>query len=256
MTRAYIECILDLPWTEETKDDLHLTRARRILNKNHYGMEKVKERIIEYLAVQKLTGKPSGQILCLSGPPGIGNTSIVSSIAEALGRKFVRMSLGGVRDEAEIRGHRRTYIGAMPGRVLAAMRTAGAVNPVLLFDEIDKLASDYRGDPASAMLEVLDSAQNFAFRDHFLEIPYDLSKAMLITTANDVGNIPKPLLDRMEIIPMQSYLLEEKVQIAKRHLVLKQLEKHGLEKGSLRITDGQIASLIDGYTREAGVREL
>ncbi|MDL2217864.1 endopeptidase La [Christensenellaceae bacterium OttesenSCG-928-M15] len=256
MARAFIECILDLPWTEETKDDLNLGRARRILNKNHYGMEKVKERIVEYLAVQKLTGKPSGQIICLVGPPGVGKTSIVSSIAESMGRKFVRMSLGGVRDEAEIRGHRRTYIGAMPGRVISAMRQAGSINPVLLFDEIDKLASDFRGDPASAMLEVLDSAQNFAFKDHFLEIPYDLSHAMLLTTANDMSTIPRPLLDRMEVIHVESYLVEEKVQIAKRHLLQKQLLKHGLVKGNLRMTDGQFAALIHGYTREAGVREL
>lgn len=256
MARAYIECLLDLPWLEETKDDINLTRARRVLNKNHYGMEKVKERVIEYLAVQKLTGKPSGQILCLVGPPGVGKTSIVSSIAEAMGRNFVRMSLGGVRDEAEIRGHRRTYIGAMPGRVIAAMRQAGSINPVLLFDEIDKLASDFRGDPAAAMLEVLDSAQNFAFKDHFLEIPYDMSHAMLLTTANDINTIPRPLLDRMEVIEVQSYLAEEKVQIAKRHLLPKQMGLHGLKPGSLRMTDGQLAAVVQGYTREAGVREL
>ncbi|MDR1619940.1 MAG: endopeptidase La [Clostridiales bacterium] len=256
MARGYIELLLDLPWLEETKDSIDLKKARRLLDKNHYGMQKVKERIIEYLAVQKLTGKPGGQILCLVGPPGVGKTSIVASIAESMGRKFVRMSLGGIRDEAEIRGHRRTYIGAMPGRVISAMRQAGAINPVLLFDEIDKLASDIRGDPASAMLEVLDSAQNFAFQDHFLELPYDLSKAMILTTANDINTIHRPLLDRMEMINVQSYLAEEKLQIAKRHLLPRQLGLHGIEKTNLRITDGQMANIIHGYTREAGVREL
>ena len=256
MARSYIELLLDLPWNEQTKDDLDLIHARMVLDLNHYGMAKVKDRIVEYLAVQKLTGKPNGQILCFVGPPGVGKTSIVASIAEAMGRKFVRMSLGGIRDEAEIRGHRRTYIGALPGRIISAMRQAGSKNPVLLFDEIDKLASDYRGDPASAMLEVLDGAQNFAFRDHFLELPYDLSGAMLLTTANDENNIPKPLLDRMEVIHVESYLAEEKLEIAKRHLLPRQLEAHGMKKGNLRITDGQIAAIISGYTRESGVREL
>ena len=256
MARSYIECVLDLPWMEQTQDNLDLAHARAVLERNHYGMEKVKDRILEYLAVQKLTGKPNGQILCLAGPPGVGKTSIVASIAEAMGRGFVRMSLGGIRDEAEIRGHRRTYIGAMPGRIIAAMRQAGSINPVLLFDEIDKLASDYKGDPAAAMLEVLDGAQNFAFKDHFVELPYDLSHAMLLTTANDEQNIPRPLLDRMEVIHVQSYLAEEKLQIAKLHLLPKQLAAHGLKKGNLRITDGQLASIIGGYTREAGVREL
>ena len=256
IARSYIECVLDLPWIEQTQDNLDLANARAVLERNHYGMEKVKDRIIEYLAVQKLTGKPGGQILCLAGPPGVGKTSIVASIAEAMGRGFVRMSLGGIRDEAEIRGHRRTYIGAMPGRIIAAMRQTGSNNPVLLFDEIDKLASDYRGDPAAAMLEVLDGAQNFAFKDHFLELPYDLSHAMLLTTANDEQNIPQPLLDRMEVIHVQSYLAEEKLQIAKLHLLPKQLAAHGLKKSNLRITDGQLASIISGYTREAGVREL
>ena len=256
MARAFIECVLDLPWTEQTADNTDIDLARKVLGENHFGMERVKERILEYLAVQKLTGKPSGEILCLVGPPGVGKTSIVASIAEAMGRNFVRMSLGGVRDEAEICGHRRTYIGAMPGRVIAAMRQAGSVNPVLLFDEIDKLASDFRGDPAAAMLEVLDSAQNFAFKDHFLELPYDLSRAMLLTTANDVHTIPRPLLDRMELIDVPSYLAEEKLEIAKRHLLPKQLKAYGLKKSNLRMTDGQIAAIIQGYTREAGVREL
>lgn len=256
IARNYIECLLELPWAEQTEDNLDLDYARKILDSNHYGMEKVKDRVIEYLAVQKLTSKPNGQILCFVGPPGVGKTSIVESIAKAMGRNFVRMSLGGIRDEAEIRGHRRTYIGAMPGRVISAMRQAGSTNPVLLFDEIDKLASDFKGDPAAAMLEVLDGAQNFAFRDHYLELPYDLSKAMLLTTANDEQTIPKPVLDRMEVIHVQSYLDCEKLQIAKRHLLAKQLEAHGLKKSNLRIADEEILAIINGYTREAGVREL
>jgi ATP-dependent Lon protease len=256
MTQAYIECILDLPWTEQTEDHLDLAHAKAVLDRDHYGMERVKERILESLAVQKLTGDPQGQILCLVGPPGVGKTSIVKAIAEAMGRNFVRMSLGGVHDEAEIRGHRRTYIGAEPGRIIAAMRKAGSINPVLLFDEIDKLTNDMRGDPAAAMLEVLDSAQNNAFSDHFLELPYDLSHCMLITTANDAGTIPRPLLDRMEVIDVPSYLFDEKMEIAKRHLLPRQMEKHGLKKSSLRINDLVMNLVIDGYTREAGVREL
>ena len=256
MAQAYIELILDLPWTERTEDNLDLLHAREVLDRDHYGMEKVKDRIVESLAVQKLTGDPQGQILCLVGPPGVGKTSIARAIAEAMGRKFVRMSLGGVHDEAEIRGHRRTYIGAQPGRVIEAMKKAGSVNPVLLFDEIDKLSSDMRGDPASAMLEVLDSAQNFAFADHFLELPYDLSHCMLLTTANDAGTIPKPLLDRMEVIEVPSYLFDEKLEIGRRHLLPKQMKKHGLKKSNLRVPDGSLRLLIDGYTREAGVREL
>lgn len=252
----YIECILDLPWTARTADDLSLARARRILDENHYGMRKVKERVVESLAVGKLTGKLSGQILCFVGPPGVGKTSICASIAKALGRNFVRMSLGGVRDEAEIRGHRRTYIGAMPGRVIAAMRQAKSVNPLMLFDEIDKLGMDHRGDPAAAMLEVLDSAQNFAFTDHFLELPYDLSQVLFITTANSRDTIPAPLLDRMEIIEVDGYLEDEKVQIAQRHLLPKQMEKHGIRKGMLTIADAQVRAIISGYTAEPGVREL
>ena len=254
--RNYIECMLDLPWTETSEDCLDLDHAREVLEADHYGMEKVKKRIIEYLAVAKLTGKVNGQVICFAGPPGVGKTSIVKSIADALGRKFVRMSLGGIRDEAEIRGHRRTYIGAMPGRVIAAMRQAGTMNPVILFDEIDKLAGDYHGDPAAAMLEVLDSAQNFAFRDHFLEMPYDLSKVMFLTTANDKSNIPAPLLDRMEIIDVPGYLETEKAEIAKRHLLPRQLEKHGLKKSMLTIPDAVYPSIIRGYTAESGVREL
>ncbi|MEZ4627092.1 MAG: AAA family ATPase [Eubacteriales bacterium] len=232
-------------------DNLDLKHAREVLDRDHYGMDKVKTRIIETLAVQRLTNNPQGQILCLVGPPGVGKTSIVRGIAEAMGRKFVRMSLGGVHDEAEIRGHRRTYIGAQPGRVIEAMRKAGTINPILLFDEIDKLGKDMRGDPSSAMLEVLDSAQNFAFADHFLELPYDLSKAMMITTANDAGSIPRPLLDRMELIEVPSYLFDEKIEIARCHLVPKQMDKHGLKKGNLRISDTALGILIGGYTREA-----
>ena len=256
MQQSYIECILDLPWTESTEDNLDLEHAREILDRDHYGMDKVKDRIIEMLAVQGLTGNPQGQILCLVGPPGVGKTSIAKAIAEAMGRKFVRMSLGGVHDEAEIRGHRRTYIGAMPGRVMDAIRQAGTVNPLLLFDEIDKLSQDVHGDPASAMLEVLDSAQNNSFVDHYVEIPYDLSKCLLLTTANDPNTIPKPLYDRMEVIEVPSYLFDEKLQIAKRHLLPRQMLKNGITEENLAVSDEMLSVLIDGYTREAGVREL
>ncbi len=256
MAQAYIECLLELPWAERTDDNLDLGNARAVLDRDHYGMARVKDRIVESLAVQRLTNNPQGQILCLVGPPGVGKTSIARAIAEAMGRKFVRMSLGGVHDEAEIRGHRRTYIGAQPGRIIESMRQAGTVNPVLLFDEIDKLSSDFRGDPASAMLEALDSAQNFAFVDHFVELPYDLSHCLMLTTANDAERIPRPLLDRMELIDVPSYLIDEKIQIAVRHLLPKQLKKHGLTKTNLRLPDALLAQLIDGYTREAGVREL
>lgn len=254
--RTYIDCLLDLPYTEESEDNLDIVNARAILDADHYGLEKVKDRIIEYLAVAKLTGKVNGQIICFVGPPGVGKTSITASIAKAIGRKFVRMSLGGIHDEAEIRGHRRTYIGAMPGRIISAMRQAGTVNPVLLFDEIDKLSKDYNGDPASAILEVLDGAQNFAFRDNFLEMPYDLSKVMFITTANDLSGIPRPLLDRMEVIEVPGYLATEKVQIASRHLIPAELEKHGLKKSMLTIPEDVIEEMISLYTREAGVRNL
>ena len=256
MAQAYIECLLELPWTERTEDNLDLQHARSILDRDHYGMKKVKERIVEMLAVQKLTGDPQGQILCLVGPPGVGKTSIAKAIAEAMGRRFVRMSLGGVHDEAEIRGHRRTYIGARPGRIIEAMRQAKTVNPLLLFDEIDKLSDDMRGDPASAMLEVLDSAQNNAFVDHFVEIPYDLSRCLLMTTANDASSIPRPLLDRMEVIEVPSYLFDEKLEIARRHLLPRQLKKHGLTRSNLRADTAALSCLIEGYTREAGVREL
>ncbi len=254
--RTFIECMLDLPFSETSEDNLDVENARAVLDRDHYGLEKVKERVLEHLAVAQLTGKVNGQIICFVGPPGVGKTSISSSIAEALGRKFVRMSLGGIKDEAEIRGHRRTYIGAMPGRIIAAMRTAGTVNPVLLFDEIDKLSNDYQGDPSAAMLEVLDSAQNFAFRDHFLEMPYDLSKVMFITTANSLYDIPGPLRDRMEIIEVPSYLATEKVQIALRHLIPKQLEKHGIKKSMLTIPESTVSLIVSEYTHEAGVRSL
>ena len=256
VSRNYIEWILDLPWGVETEDNLDLKRAREVLAKNHYGLEKVKERIIEYLAVLQMKRDMKGPILCFVGPPGVGKTSIVRDIAEAVGRKFVQMSLGGVRDEAEIRGHRRTYIGAIPGRIISGMKQAGTMNPVFLFDEIDKMAHDFRGDPASAMLEVLDAEQNNSFRDHYMELPFDLSKVMFITTANTVDGIPAPLLDRMELIEVPSYTEEEKLQIAKRHLLPKQVAVHGLSPKAVTLSESVLKSLIEGYTREAGVRTL
>ncbi len=256
MARTYIEWILDLPWGKTTPDNLDLKRARKVLAQDHYGLEKVKERIIEYLAVLRMKQDMKGPILCFVGPPGVGKTSIVRAIAKAVGRKFVQMSLGGVRDEAEIRGHRRTYLGAIPGRIIAGLKQAGTMNPVFLFDEIDKMSHDYRGDPASCLLEVLDAEQNSAFRDHYLELPFDLSRVMFITTANSVDTIPGPLLDRMEIIEVPSYTEEEKLQIVKRHLVPKQIEAHGLQPKSVRMTDKVLKAMIEGYTREAGVRTL
>ena len=253
---TYLDWLLDLPFNEKTEDNGDLTVAENILNEDHYGLEKVKQRILEYLAVLKLTGKIGGSILCLYGPPGVGKTSIAKSVARATGRKFVRMSLGGVKDEAEIRGHRKTYIGAMPGRIMYAMKEAGTVNPVILLDEIDKLSSDMRGDPASALLEVLDPEQNRTFRDRYLEIPYDLSSVIFITTANSLDTIPAPLLDRMEVIELGGYTRNEKAEIASRYLVPKQIEKNGLTAKQIEFTESGVFELIDGYTREAGVRNL
>lgn len=252
----YLDQVIALPWTEETVDTEQLEDCVAVLNADHYGLEKIKERITEYLAVLKLTGNMKAPILCFVGPPGVGKTSIANSIASALGRKFVRMSLGGVKDEAEIRGHRRTYIGAMPGRILYGMKNAGTINPVFLLDEIDKLSSDIQGDPASAFLEVLDPEQNSTFRDRYLEYPYDLSKVLFITTANSLEGIPSPLRDRMEIIELSGYTMEEKTEISKRYLIPKQLEANGLTADNLTITPEGIQATIEGYTREAGVRTL
>ena len=254
--RTYIEWLLDLPWGVVSNENLDLKKAEEILDRDHYGLEKIKRRIIEYLAVHKLTDNNKGAILCFVGPPGVGKTSIVESIARAAGRAFVQMSLGGVRDEAEIRGHRRTYIGAMPGRILAGMKTTGVNNPVFLLDEIDKMSSDFRGDPASAMLEVLDPNQNDKFRDHYLEIPYDLSKVMFVATANTTDSIPTPLLDRMELIDLTGYTYEEKLQIAKRYLLKKQAEQNGMADCDIEISDDTLMKVIANYTRESGVRNL
>ncbi len=256
ISRTYVEWILDLPWGKTTEDLLDLKRARRILDQDHFGMERVKERIIEYLAVLRMKQDMKGPILCFAGPPGVGKTSIVRAIAKAVGREFVQMSLGGVRDEAEIRGHRRTYVGAIPGRIISGIKQAGTMNPVFLFDEIDKMSSDFRGDPASAMLEVLDAEQNDAFRDHYMELPFDLSRVMFITTANNIENIPPALLDRLEIIEVSSYTEEEKLRIAKKHLLPKQIREHGLKSGSVRMTEKLVSTVIEDYTREAGVRQL
>lgn len=254
--KNYLDTVLDLPWGKYTKAKLSLDKAEGVLEKEHYGLKKVKERILEFLAVHILNPEIKGQIICLAGPPGIGKTSIAKSIAKAMGRKYARVSLGGVRDEADIRGHRKTYVGAMPGRIITALQQAGSANPLILFDEIDKLCSDIKGDPSSAMLEVLDSEQNNAFRDHFLEVPFDLSKAVFITTANNVSAIPKPLLDRMEVIELPSYTAEEKFHIAREHLVPKQMKEHGLKATQLKITDAALNDIIAYYTKEAGVRSL
>ena len=253
---TYLETIADLPWGTYTQDDYSLDRARKVLARDHYGLEKVKERILEYLAVHALTRSLKGTILCLVGPPGVGKTSIARSIARALNRSFVRMSLGGVRDEAEIRGHRRTYIGAIPGRIITSVKQAGTMNPVMLLDEIDKMSADMSGDPAAALLEVLDSEQNSTFRDHYLDIPFDLSQVMFVVTANSLETVSRPLLDRMEIIELSSYTPEEKFEIAKRHLLPKQLKENGLTKSFLRLEDGALRAIISDYSSEAGVRTL
>ena len=253
---TYIETMLDLPWGVKTAGKIDLDRARKVLDQDHYGMREIKDRLLEYLAVVKHKGDLKSPILCLVGPPGVGKTSIASSVARALGRKFTQMSLGGVHDEAEIRGHRRTYVAAMPGRLISAIRQCGTMDPVFLLDEVDKISRDMRGDPSSALLEALDPAQNDHFRDHYLEAPFDLSGVLFITTANTTDTIDRALLDRMEVIEVPSYTLEEKLAIAKRHLLPKQLEAHGLRKSDLKIADGAMRAIIEGYTREAGVREL
>ena len=254
--RNYLDVCLELPWTKTSKERINVQAARKILDADHFGLEEVKERILEFLAVKQLAPDLRGQIICLVGPPGVGKTSIGMSMAKAMNRKLARISMGGVHDEAEIRGHRKTYVGAMPGRIMSALRQAGTKNPLLLLDEIDKLGSDMRGDPASALLEVLDSEQNSTFRDHFVELPFDLSDVLFITTANTTSTIPKPLLDRMEVIELASYTDEEKLQIARNHLIPKQLKRHGLKKSQLKLTDDAIREVIVSYTRESGVRIL
>ena len=254
--RNYLDTVLELPWNQYTKERLDVAGAKKILDRDHYGLEKVKERILQTIAVRQMAPEMPPQILCLVGPPGVGKTSIAYSIARSLNRKMARISLGGVRDEADIRGHRKTYIGAMPGRIMTALTQAGSSNPILLLDEVDKMGSDYRGDPSAALLEVLDGEQNQSYRDHYLEIPFDLSNVMFISTANTLDTIPRPLMDRMEIIEIGSYTDEEKLMIAKNHLIPKQLKKHGLKKSQLRISDDAIREMIQCYTRESGVRSL
>jgi ATP-dependent Lon protease len=256
VTRNYLDWILDLPWLEYTKDSEDIVRAQKILDEDHYGLTKIKKRIIEYLAVRTLKPDMKGPILCFAGPPGTGKTSLGRSIARALGRKFIRMSLGGVRDEAEIRGHRRTYIGALPGRIIQGLKKAGSSNPVFMLDEVDKIGADYRGDPSSALLEVLDPEQNFSFSDHYLEVEYDLSKVMFIATGNYLEGIPGPLRDRMEIITLSGYTTEEKLLIARRYLAPRQREANGLTAKNIELADSAIRRIITDYTREAGVRNL
>lgn len=256
VSRNYIDVLLDLPWGKSTKDHLDIVKANRILERDHYGLKEVKNKVLDYLAVKKLNPKMKGTILCLVGPPGVGKTSIAKSVADAMGRKFVRVSLGGVRDEAEIRGHRRTYIGSMPGRIMKAMKIAGTKNPLILLDELDKMASDFKGDPASAMLEVLDPEQNIHFEDHYVDYPFDLSDVFFLGTANDLRNIPRPLIDRMEIVSISSYTEFEKLNIAKKYIVKKLQKENGLEKIKINISDKVILKIINEYTREAGVRNL
>src|SRR5437764_1020939 len=254
--RGYLEWIVSLPWSVSTEDHIDLKKARKVLDRDHYDIEKVKERILEFLAVRSLKPDARSSILCFVGPPGVGKTSLGRSVAEAMGRNFERLSVGGVRDESEIRGHRRTYIGALPGTILRAMRDAGSNNPVLMIDEIDKMGADFRGDPSSAMLEVLDPEQNQNFRDHYLDLPFDLSNVFFICTANQLDPIPRPLLDRMEVIELSGYTEEEKLEIAKRYLVPRQMERNGLTKSKIEFTDDSLKAIIEGYTREAGVRNL